>query len=154
MSGTSLRRLQLAGFALMLTLGLLAGLARLGWISAGALAGQHGPLMICAGLGSLIGIERAAASSWRLAWLAPGFSLTGGLMLLLGGSAQAAGLAFLAAALAQIRLLLPARPALPLLLQLGGLPALARRRAPALETHDGHLRALLSLNKSRCSSGS
>lgn len=60
-----------AGFSLLLAL--WAGLTRLGWNPAlpGRLPGEHGPLMVSGFLGTLIGLERAAALGTPWSYGAP-----------------------------------------------------------------------------------
>jgi hypothetical protein len=74
--------------------GSLAGLARMGWHaplpSAAALLG-HGPLMIGGFFGTVIGLERAVAAGAAWAYAAPLASGLGGLLLLAGVDAPAAG---------------------------------------------------------------
>lgn len=75
------------GFASLLV-GVLAGLARLGWNVPPAMAQVmllHGPLMVSGFLGTVIGLERAVAIGRRWAYAGP--LLTG-----LGGAAVLAGL--------------------------------------------------------------
>jgi hypothetical protein len=67
--------------------GLGGGLTRLGWSLPGlgaAPALQHGPLMISGFLGTLIGLERAAALQLRWAWGAPIATAMGALAALAG----------------------------------------------------------------------
>lgn len=59
---------------------------------AGHAAVAHGALMICCFMGTVIGIERAVAVKRRAAWLSPAASGLGGICLLAGHSALAAGL--------------------------------------------------------------
>lgn len=92
-SGLLLRLPVMAVVALGLLAGLWTGLERLGWDLPplrGGLAIAHGPLMISGVLGTLIGLERAAALAalpgrahpW--AYLAPLLSGAGGVLLLVG----------------------------------------------------------------------
>ncbi len=104
--------------------GLLGGLARLGIAVPGAgsdlvgdAAVHHGPLMVVALFGTVIGLERAVAMGGPWPYLAPAASGIAGLLLIAGGSpGVAAGLAVAAGAI----------------LLLGGL--LVLRRHPALHT--------------------
>lgn len=67
--------------------GIWAGLLRIGWAWPNpqpSLAAAHGPLMVSAFLGTVIGIERAIALNRRAAYLAPLLTGLGGLVLLLG----------------------------------------------------------------------
>lgn len=71
--------------ALSLLAGVLAGLARLGWIvpdAAASAAGWHGALMISAFLGTVISLERAVAIGRGWAYLAPATAGAGGIGLL------------------------------------------------------------------------
>ncbi|MCC6201992.1 MAG: hypothetical protein IT494_03185 [Gammaproteobacteria bacterium] len=81
-----------------LGLGVLAGLARLGWsapLPSAALLPLHGPLMVSGFFGVVIGLERAVALGRRWAYLAPLLSTLG--MLLLGtGVARAGGVILIA----------------------------------------------------------
>jgi hypothetical protein len=64
----------------MLLAGISAGLARMGVefpLVAPALAAVHGPLMVAGFLGTLIGLERAAALRLGWAYIAPAFSALG-----------------------------------------------------------------------------
>ena len=70
-----------------LALGVLAGLARLGWgvpLPSAQLVLLHGPLMMCGFLGTVIGLERAVALGSRWAYAGPLFTGLGGVALLLG----------------------------------------------------------------------
>lgn len=100
--------------------GLLGGLARLGIAVpgvAGDLAIHHGPLMVAALFGTVIGLERAVAMGGGWPYLAPVASGIAGLLLIAGGSpGLAAGMAVVAGAI----------------LLVGGL--LVLRRHPALHT--------------------
>jgi hypothetical protein len=72
---------------LALLAALWAGLVRLGWgwpPLRPAPAAAHGPLMIGAFLGTVIGVERAVALSRRWTYLAPLLAALGGLALILG----------------------------------------------------------------------
>ena len=74
---------------LALLAGIWAGLLRLGWTWpswSAALAAAHGPLMVSAFLGTVIGLERAIALNRRAAYLAPLLTGLGGLLLLSGVS--------------------------------------------------------------------
>ena len=86
---------------LSLVVGVLAGLARLGWqvpsVAAGT-AGVHGALMISAFFGTVISLERAVALGQRWAYLAPVAAGAGGVALLCGAPlALAQGLSIVAA---------------------------------------------------------
>jgi hypothetical protein len=77
----------LAMGAVGLLCGLMAGEARLGWPLPDHVAGLamlHGPLMICAFLGTVIGLERAVALQGRWGYAAPLLSGVGGLILAAG----------------------------------------------------------------------
>ena len=79
--------------------GLLAGLARMGFVlPAATLAGQHGPLMICGLFGTLISLERAVAMAKPWPYLAPGLSSLGVFALLAGAPHAWVALPFIAAA--------------------------------------------------------
>jgi len=72
---------------LALLAGIWAGLLRLGWVWpswSAALTAAHGPLMVSAFLGTVIGLERAIALNRRAAYLAPLLTGLGGLLLLSG----------------------------------------------------------------------
>lgn len=96
-----------AGVAAALLAGVTGGLARLGivpavlaeagWLPRAALA--HAALIICAFMGTVIGIERAVAARHPLAWLSPIASAAAGACLLAGADA-AAGLLLAAAGVA------------------------------------------------------
>lgn len=96
-----------AGVAAALLAGVAGGLARVGvvsavladagWLPRAALA--HAALMICAFMGTVIGIERAVAARHPLAWLSPIASAASGACLLAGADA-AAGLLLAAAGVA------------------------------------------------------
>ena len=80
--------LLLLGIVALLS-GIWAGLLRMGWAWpswSAALAAAHGPLMVSALLGTVIGIERAIALNHRAAYLAPLLTGLGGLLLLGGVS--------------------------------------------------------------------
>lgn len=83
-------RLPLLALALLALLAAIwAGLFRIGWawpMGSPALAAAHGPLMVSAFLGTVIGLERAVALNRRAAYLAPALTALGGLALLLGVS--------------------------------------------------------------------
>ncbi|HJW26334.1 MAG TPA: hypothetical protein VJ576_15680 [Rhodocyclaceae bacterium] len=72
---------------LSLLVGVLAGLARLGWtlppLAAGA-AGWHGALMVSAFFGTVISLERAVAVGRRWAYAGPAAAGLGGLALIAG----------------------------------------------------------------------
>ena len=99
------RPLFLVLVALALLTGVAGGLLRLGvvvpgtaaaaWLPQAALA--HAALMMCAFLGSVIGIERAVAVKLRAAYAAPLASAAGGVFLLLGHAAVGAWLQVIAA---------------------------------------------------------
>lgn len=97
------RRIPLLGLgALSLMAGLLAGEARLGWPvpdRAVDLALLHGPLMICAFLGTVIGLERAVALGRRWGYAAPLLSGGGGIALILGAPGMTGALLITAASL-------------------------------------------------------
>ncbi len=64
-----------------------AGLLRLGWAWPPVqpyLAAAHGPLMVSAFLGTVIGLERAVALNKRWAYVVPLLSALGGLLLIVG----------------------------------------------------------------------
>jgi len=78
--------LLILGFA-SLALGVLAGLARLGWgvpLPSAQLALLHGPLMVSGFLGTVIGLERAVALGRRWAYAGPLLTGLGGVAILLG----------------------------------------------------------------------
>src|SRR5574343_1157758 len=81
-------RLPLLFFGMLSLLGgVMAGLARLGWSVPGPAvqaAGVHGPLMIAAFFGTVIGLERAVAIGHNWAFLGPLAAGTGGIALLAG----------------------------------------------------------------------
>ena len=81
-------RLPLLFFGMLSLLGgVLAGLARLGWnvpAPAAQAAGVHGPLMIAAFFGTVIGLERAVAIGQRWAYGVPLAAGAGGIALLAG----------------------------------------------------------------------
>lgn len=80
-----------AGF-LSLVSGVGAGLARLGWdvpLPGGAFAALHGPLMVAAFFGTVIGLERAVALGATWAYLGPLGSGIGGLAMIAGAYDQA-----------------------------------------------------------------
>ena len=83
-------RLPLLALAILALLaGIWAGLLRMGWVWPSwspVLAAAHGPLMVSAFLGTVIGIERAIALNRRAAYLAPLLTGLGGLLLLSGVS--------------------------------------------------------------------
>lgn len=85
--------------AAALLAGMAAGLARMGWsLPAADLPLLHGPLMVCAFFGTLIGLERAVALARPWGYAAPllgglgalalitGLSETAGALLITGGS--------------------------------------------------------------------
>lgn len=66
-----------------------AGLLRAGWAwhpIQPALAAAHGPLMVSAFLGTVIGLERAVALDKKVAYLVPLLSSLGGILLITGAS--------------------------------------------------------------------
>jgi hypothetical protein len=79
-------RLPILALALLALLAAIwAGLLRIGWVWPALrplLASLHGPLMISAFLGTLIGLERAVAAGRRWAYVGPLLSGLGGLWLL------------------------------------------------------------------------
>ncbi len=81
------RGLLLAGASVALV-GILAGLARLGWNlplpHRAQLTVQHGPLLVLGLFVTLIALERAVAVGWRFVLLAPSGALAGVLARLLG----------------------------------------------------------------------
>lgn len=80
--------LLLLGFAALLG-GVSAGLSRLGWgvpFDAGAIAAWHGPLMISAFFGTVIGLERAVALAQGWAYLGPFAGALGTASLFAGGA--------------------------------------------------------------------
>ncbi len=89
-----------------MALGVISGLARVGWNLGDlslALAPQHGPLMMSAFFGTVISLERAVALNTRLSFAAPMASAASGLaLLMLLPIPIAAGLASLAGALLAI----------------------------------------------------
>lgn len=92
-----------ACIAAALVAGVAGGLLRAGvpvgdaaWLGAALLA--HAALMICAFLGTVIGIERAVALRRRFAFAAPALSAAAGLAVLVGATVPARAL-FVAAAL-------------------------------------------------------
>lgn len=96
-----------AGVAAALLAGVAGGLARVGvvpavlaeagWLPRAALA--HAALMVCAFMGTVIGVERAVAARHPLAWLSPIASAASGACLLAGAD-DAAGLLLAAAGVA------------------------------------------------------
>jgi hypothetical protein len=83
----------LAGGALSLVAGILAGETRLGWdLPALSLMHLHGPLMVCGFFGTVISLERAAALNRWWGWLAPPLTAGGGLALILGFEAAGAAM--------------------------------------------------------------
>lgn len=75
----------LVGGFICLALGVVGGLARLGWsfpATGGNLAALHAPLMISGFLGTVISLERAVALGGRWAYLAPLFAAVGSFLLL------------------------------------------------------------------------
>ena len=80
------RAAALAGGGVALLIGLLAGLARMGWRvpGMGSLAATHGPLMVAGFLGSVISLERAVGLGRPWAYAAPALAGLGGLLLAAG----------------------------------------------------------------------
>lgn len=80
------RAAALAGGGLALLVGMLAGLARMGWRvpGLGNLAAAHGPLMVAGFLGSVISLERAVGLARPWAYAAPVLAGLGGLLLVAG----------------------------------------------------------------------
>lgn len=71
-----------------------AGLLRAGWAwppLQPALAAAHGPLMVSAFLGTVIGLERAVALDRKFAYLVPVLSAASGILLMVGVRWSAAG---------------------------------------------------------------
>ena len=71
-----------------------AGLLRVGWDwppIQPALGAAHGPLMVSAFLGTVIGLERAVALDRKFAYLVPVLSAASGILLVVGISWSAAG---------------------------------------------------------------
>lgn len=98
---TSAPRLSLLACAgATLAAGLWAGLARLGWeLTPGpAPADLHGPLLVCGVFGTLIALERAVALGQAWAFLGPTASVAGTAGLLAGLPPEAAGWAYVLAA--------------------------------------------------------
>ncbi|MGQ9365862.1 hypothetical protein [Azospirillum sp. A39] len=99
-AGASLRARRLPLLALgavSLVVGVLAGLARLGWtvpLPHDGAAMLHGPLMVSGFFGTVVGLERAAALGRPWVFAGPLASGAGGLLLALGGP-QPAGAALL-----------------------------------------------------------
>ena len=88
---------------LALVTGVWAGMERLGWqtaLPAQRLTSEHGPLMVCGFLGTVIGIERAVAVGARWGYAAPLLSGLAVLMLLSGAPDPFAPALATAAALA------------------------------------------------------
>ena len=96
-------RLVLFGLALIVLIsGVASGIARLGVAipaPIASLASVHGPLMICAFFGTVIGLERAVAVSRSWAYAAPAASVLGGVALLSGVPPQWAAALFVCAGL-------------------------------------------------------
>ncbi len=68
-----------------------AGLLRAGWAWPPLLAAAHGPLMVSAFLGTVIGLERAVALDRKFAYLVPVLSAASGILLMVGVWWSAAG---------------------------------------------------------------
>jgi len=106
--------------------GLLGGLARLGLPAPGsatALPVAHGPLMVAALFGTVIGLERAVAMGGRWPYLAPLLSGAAGILLIAGGEPGLAAILSIAAAailLAGSLLVLRRHPALHAAVLAGG----------------------------------
>ncbi|GIX07462.1 MAG: hypothetical protein KatS3mg115_1865 [Candidatus Poribacteria bacterium] len=114
------RRMLIALGILLLVVGVLGGLGRVGWLPVGVwtgrIAAHHGALMVSGFLGALIGLERAVAWGRRWGYLAPILALVGSALLIGGAPRQwSAGVFLLSSAL------------------LGGLYARLYRRRPSLE---------------------
>lgn len=95
--GPSRRLPLLLPAALSLFIGVWAGLWRLDWplpLPRLAMIADHGPLMVCGFLGTLISLERAVALGRPWAYGGPGFAGLGVLLLILGAPWEAAGAAF------------------------------------------------------------
>ena len=101
----AVRALLVPAVAVALVAGIAGGLVRAGvtwpeggstWLTAAVLA--HAQLMVCAFLGSVIGIERAVAVKQRWAFAAPLASAASGVLALTGATAAAAWLGVAAAA--------------------------------------------------------
>ncbi|MDQ5881720.1 MAG: hypothetical protein QG616_1551, partial [Pseudomonadota bacterium] len=74
---------------LSLLTGVLAGLLRAGWslpLPRPELMAVHGPLMVAAFFGTVIGLERAVALGRRWGYLSPLAAGIGGLLLILGAA--------------------------------------------------------------------
>ncbi|SHN08678.1 hypothetical protein [Roseibium suaedae] len=70
--------------AISLAVGLAAGLSRLGLLDfAVSIADRHGAFMLCGFFGTLISLERAVASGQSSAFLVPGLSAAGAVLLFL-----------------------------------------------------------------------
>ncbi len=96
--GRRIPLLLLGGISLLF--GLAAGEGRLGWempARAYDLAALHGPLMICAFFGTVIGLERAVALNRAWGYLAPLLSGAGGAAMIAGLATDVAAVAVLAA---------------------------------------------------------
>lgn len=90
----------LGGAAVCLLTGLWAGLARSGWdlpLPRPHHPLAHGPLLICALLGTLISLEKAVAIARPWAYLAPALAALGGLWLIAVPQPRVAALFFVAA---------------------------------------------------------
>jgi hypothetical protein len=90
----------LAAAAICLLTALWAGLARSGWDLPMPRAHHplaHGPLFVCAFLGTLISLEKAVALERSWAYLAPAFAALGGLGLIVAPRPRLAALIFAAA---------------------------------------------------------
>lgn len=84
-----------------LGLGVLAGLARMGWdapLPSSSLLALHGPLMVSGFFGTVIGLERAVAIGRRWAYTGPLCSGLGALVLMAGAPAPAGAVLLLIAA--------------------------------------------------------
>ncbi len=80
------RRGLLAGVAVAVAAGVLAGLTRLGWNVplAGPRAMEHGPLLVLGAFGTVIALERAVAFGPGWAYVAPALGTAATVALLLG----------------------------------------------------------------------
>ena len=72
------------GALLFLALGILSGLGRLGLVGSPIGPVMHGPIMVSAFLGTLIGVERAVGLEWRWVYLGPLCCIVGGVLALSG----------------------------------------------------------------------
>ncbi len=99
-------RFPLLGLALLALLAAIwGGWLRIGWSWPAlqrSLPLGHGPLMISGFLGALVSLERAVALRKPWMYLAPGFSVAGGLLILLGAPTSLAATLFLSGSLALV----------------------------------------------------